>query len=974
MTDRDGTSSGVAPTGPGSPTGEAPSLWRRLERALFEPRSQLLSPEERSRLRILALFALSGILLAGAIDVAFWMASERYVIPWYLYLVFVLAYVCGRLGYRRVGALLLVYSPSLLAVVRLSTRAAYDPLIPLMNLAIAPLAAAILLAWQDVALLVAVEAALPVVLVAVVPHAFPRPAIAVYPVVLTVFVGGLVVALMRQRDRLEQLRRQDLQAREEHYRALVSNVPGVVYRLAGRAGDRRVTYLSDGTRSLTGFDPPDLLAGRPALSDLIHPDDRERVRSDRERGLTERRAYALEYRLLRRDGGARWVLDRGHEVRGQDDADCVDGVLIDISERRFAIAEQERLAAIVEATSDLVSTAQLDGALRYMNRAGRRLLGWAEDADIGLRHIPDAHPPWARKTVEEEGIPAAIRTGVWAGETAILGPDGREIPVSQVIMAHRSAAGDLEFLSTIIRDISDRMAAESEHKESEERFRLLAGAAFEGIAITAQGRVVDANEQLCAMLRAERDQIVGRSALDFVASESLQMVLAHLRSGSEEPYEHMAQRADGSVFPVEVRARTIPSGGHPQRVTALRDLTERKRLEDERAELERQAQHNQRLESLGLLAGGIAHDFNNLLVAVLGNLDLAAADLAPDAPQRRQLEQAEHAAKQGAALARELLAYSGRGRFDVRPLDLSALVAESGHLLRAAISKTIRLEMRLQNPLPLIMGDASQLQQVVMNLIVNAAEAVGEKGGAIVLSTRVEECDAVLLGRSRLATKPAPGSFVCLEVMDDGCGMEPETLERLFEPFFSTKLAGRGLGMAAVQGIVQGHKGAILVDTSPARGTTSRIFFPAAAGSVDAVAPPSPVPAPARRAAQLEPGGLVMVVDDEAMVRSAAQAMLEHLGFSVVTAADGSEALDLFRRIGSEVALVILDLTMPEMDGLETLTELRRERPDLPVLLASGFDETEISARCGSQRPDGFLEKPYRLATLETAVQRVLLG
>jgi PAS domain S-box-containing protein len=746
----------------------------------------------------------------------------------------------------------------------------------------------------------------------------------------------------------------------------VANVPGVVYRVS-RGHERKVLYVSEGIRALAGW-APDAFLGPEArtLEDLVHADDRKRARAERDRSLDEGRPYSLEYRIVAADDTVLWVLDRGHPVGG-----CVDGVLIDVSPRRSAIAELERLAAIVDATTDFVGLALPDGRLRYVNRAGRRILGWGEH--VLTRQIRDAHPRWASEIIQRLGIPTAIQRGVWVGETAVLDRDGREVPVSQVIMAHRSATGELEFLSTIARDLSERAAAEAASRESEERFRLLASAAFEGIAVTEEGVVVDANEQLAAVLGLERKQLIGRAVMDFVAPESRDDVTAHLRSGSEEPYEHLAQRADGSVFPVEIRARTISSGGRPQRVTALRDVTERKRAEEERIALERRAQHGQKLESLGVLAGGIAHDFNNLLVAVLGNLDLVTAGLPPNSPGRRHLDQAVHAAQRGAGLARELLAYSGRGRFDVRPLDLSALVDEMGQLLRAAVHKTIRLDVRLEQPMPSIMGDASQLQQVVMNLIVNAAEAIGERPGTIVLTTGIGECTADTLDRSRLQEKPPPGRFASIEVTDDGCGMTTTVQQRLFDPFFSTKLAGRGLGMAAVQGIVQGHGGAVLVDTTVGKGTTFRVYLPLAslAAEVAAAMPSRGTPSAEGR---IEQGGLVLVVDDEDVVREATRSMVEHLGFSVVAATDGGEAVKLFERLGEHIAFVLLDFTMPVMDGPATLAELRRLRPDVKVLLASGFDQAETSERCGIERPDAFLQKPYRLATLRETVETVVLG
>jgi two-component system cell cycle sensor histidine kinase/response regulator CckA len=956
-------------------SGGRPSPWRRLELWLIEPASAVTPPEDRSRCRLLAAMALTTITAAACVEAAFWSASRDYTWAWYLHAMFAGGYILGRRGHVRSGALLLAYALPVNALIRVGTGVAFSPMVPLTTLVFPPLVAGILLTRFDVVLLLAVEMALPLALVALLPAGSLGVDVVAGPMALTFAVGVLVLAFMRHRDTLERLRQQDLRAREQHLQALIANVPGVVYRATSEGVGHTLTYVSGGVRALVGSSPEDLLRSGRMLDDLVHADDRERVREERRSSLRDRGSYSLEYRLTGAPEGVRWVLDRGRSVRDEiDSTDCVDGILIDVTTRVAALAEKGRLASIVEATSDLVATAHADGRLLFMNPAGRRLLGWGHEEDVSLRRIPETHPPWASEIVERVGIPTAITQGVWAGETAVLDSRGHEVPVSQVIMAHRSTTGRLEFLSTIMRDLTERATADAARKESEERFRLLASAAFEGIAVTTQGRVADANEQLCAMLGLERAQLVGREVMEFVAPESRPLVLEHLRKGSEEPYEHLALRADGSVFPVEIRARTIPSAGRPQRVTALRDLTERKRAEEERVALDRRAQHSQKLESLGVLAGGIAHDFNNLLVAVLGNLDLATVGMARDASARHFLDQAEHAARLGAELARELLAYSGRGRFVVRPIDLSAMVDGIRQLLRAAIHKTIRLETHLEPALAPVMGDASQLQQVVMNLIVNAAEAIGERPGTITLTTGVEDCDADLLERNRLAVKTPPGRFARIEVRDDGCGMTTDVQERLFDPFFSTKLAGRGLGMAAVQGIVQGHGGAILVDSVPGRGTAFRVYLPVAGTAADAEAEVTSAPAVSGHGIRIERGGLVMVVDDEPVVRETSSGMLEHLGFSVVTAVGGREAVELFRRVGDQVTFVLLDLTMPDMDGLATLAELRRLRHDLKVVLASGFDETAISERCGTERPDGFLQKPYRLDTLEKAVEAALLG
>ncbi len=617
MSSRDTPPSSAAPASSAS-GGGSHTLVARLWSRLTEPPSSL-SEEDRPRARLLAVLSLAGLAAGGCVETAFRVASPRYGIDWLFLGMAAASYALGRRGYVRGGGLLLVYTLPIDALVRVGTGVAFDPLVPLTALVLSPLLAAMLLTRLDVLVLLAVELAVPLALVAWVPSAFSQPAVIAAPMALTAVVGVLVVAFMRHRDVMEAVRQHDLRASEERFRALVANVPGVVYSVAGP--ERRAVYVSDGVRDLVGFGP-EAFVGPEAqtLDGLIHPEDRERVRAERDRSRRQRSPYILEYRLVGALG-VRWVLDRGREARGEPGA--ADGVLIDVSLREAAVAETQRLAAIVEATSDFVAMAHPDGRLRYLNRAGRALLGWGDDEDIASRGIRDTHSQEALDFVEREAIPTAVRRGVWAGETLLRTRDGRELPVSQVIVAHRSTDGELEFLSTIMRDLSERAAAEAASRESEERFRVLASATFEGVAVTAEGRVVDANERLAEMLGLARAELIGRFVMDFVAPESRETVLDHLRRGSEEPYEHVARRADGSFFPVEACARTIPSRGRPQRVTALLDLTERKRAEEERLALERRAQHSQKLEGLGVLAGGIAHDFNNLLVAVLGNLDLA---------------------------------------------------------------------------------------------------------------------------------------------------------------------------------------------------------------------------------------------------------------------------------------------------------------------------------------------------------------
>jgi PAS domain S-box-containing protein len=383
-----------------------------------------------------------------------------------------------------------------------------------------------------------------------------------------------------------------------------------------------------------------------------------------------------------------------------------------------------------------------------------------------------------------------------------------------------------------------------------------------------------------------------------------------------------------------------------------------------------EARHVQKLESIGVLAGGIAHDFNNLLHVVLGNADIAMRQLPPGTAAREPLEEVIRATLRAADLTRQLLAYSGKGAFVIRHLDLSSEVREMATLLRTAISKQATLAWELAPDLPAVSADPTQIRQIVMNLITNASDALREEGGTITLRTGVttsEELKDNRFGEPRPGESKelAPGPYVYLEITDSGSGMTPDTLNRIFDPFFSTKFSGRGLGLAAVMGIVRGHQGLIRIRTEPGLGTSFRILLP-------------PVPGLARKeedTAGVRSGwqgsGTILVVDDEEGVRDVAERMLQDIGFSTLTAPDGREALDMLERANGQISGVLLDLSMPRMGGQETLQRLRSTQPDLPVVMMSGHTEQVVAEQLGqSLQSTAFLQKPFVAEDLVTAFRR----
>jgi two-component system, cell cycle sensor histidine kinase and response regulator CckA len=476
-----------------------------------------------------------------------------------------------------------------------------------------------------------------------------------------------------------------------------------------------------------------------------------------------------------------------------------------------------------------------------------------------------------------------------------------------------------------------------------------------------RGIVREANRSAAQLFGTEPERMIGKPIARYVAKEDRDRVNAEIARWQTEPaaqtLEVRLQPQSAPAFDAMV-ALSVARGGPEDKavgfrwlirdISAHRQLTDELRGREEAARREAQAseasaRHVQKLESIGVLAGGIAHDFNNLLHVVLGNADLARLHIPDDSEAREHLDEVVRATQRAAELTQQLLAYSGRGEVENLHLDLSSEVREMATLLRTAISKQATLVWDLTDDLPAVCGDPAQIRQVVMNLITNASDALGEAPGTITLRTGTD----------------AEGSengipLVFLEVADTGCGMDSSTLQRIFDPFFSTKFTGRGLGLAAVMGIVESHHGRVRIKTAPGEGSTFRVTFPGVDESADK--------APRRNSRVGWRGqGTVLVVEDEEGVREVVSRMLQRLGFQVLEAGDGIEALEVIEQHDGILTAVLLDLSMPRMAGQETLFHLRERTPDLPIVLMSGYTEQEVAAKILSTTSGavGFLQKPF---------------
>jgi CheY-like chemotaxis protein len=367
-----------------------------------------------------------------------------------------------------------------------------------------------------------------------------------------------------------------------------------------------------------------------------------------------------------------------------------------------------------------------------------------------------------------------------------------------------------------------------------------------------------------------------------------------------------------------------------------------------------------------VLAGGIAHDFNNLLTGILGNISLAVDTVEDSNPAKPILQDAIEASERAAHLTQQMLAYAGKGRFVIEAIDISALVRAISSLVRSSIPKHVTLRLDLDPTLPFVEADVAQMQQLIMNLMINGAEAIPEdRQGTVLVTTRSQEVDAEYIKETFGAGDITPGQYIAINVHDNGVGMDEETMAKIFDPFFTTKFTGRGLGLAAALGIVRGHKGTLKVFSTPGQGTTFKVLLPANPAARDNAAPRGVE-------TNLAGAGTVLIVDDESIVRKAATSSLERYGYTVVTANNGRQGVERFRELHKQLVIVILDTTMPVMNGEETLDHMRSIDPHVPVVLSSGYNEVEAIRRFAGKGLSGFIQKPYSASALAEKIRAVL--
>ena len=642
------------------------------------------------------------------------------------------------------------------------------------------------------------------------------------------------------------------------------------------------------------------------------------------------------------------------------------------------LASEEKFRLMFETSPLGMVLCEMDGTFVQANRAYLDIIGYSHEEALKLSYW-DVTPREYDEN-EAEQLRSMKETGRYGPyEKEYVRKTGERVPVLLNGMVVKEADG-VERIWSIVEDITERKQAEEELH----RYERIVSSTTDMLALRDRDHVyLAANAAYAQAFTKTPDEMIGRTPAEVFGDDVFYTVIRPMAerclAGESVRYRDWFDfPATGRRYMDVAYAPHLGPGTEVRGyVVTARDVTDAKRAEEQRLSLERQMQHAQKLESLGVLAGGIAHDFNNLLMTILGNADLALFELSPYAPARENIEEIEKASKQAAELAKQMLAYSGKGRFVIKPIDLREIVEEMAHLLKVSISKKATLKYNFADNLPPIDGDATQIRQIIMNLITNASEAIGDNVGVISLSTGTMECDRAYLdgGYEILRTgldEPLPeGRYVYLEVSDTGCGMDNEAIEKVFDPFFTTKFAGRGLGLAAVLGIVRGHHGTINIYSELGKGTTFKILFPASELPVsdDAIQKQN-----GSKAATWRGRGTILLADDEKSVFDVGKKMLNKMGFSVLTATDGREAVEVFRKHADQIDCVLLDLTMPHMDGEQAFRELRRIRPDVKVILSSGYNEQDATQHFGAKGLAGFIQKPYVMATLRAKLMEVLPG
>jgi len=741
--------------------------------------------------------------------------------------------------------------------------------------------------------------------------------------------AAIVIILNRNRLLLEEVRTRrqvenDLKKSESKFRSIFENAVEGIYQ---SAPDGRLINVNPALARAVGYESPRemLESGIGIEHYYVDPADRKRLlQALHEHGTVK----DFVVRLRRRDGSIAWAKSNAHVIRDeQGHVLYYEGSVEDISARREAEETVRRLAAVVRHSREMVILAEMDGRMIFLNEAGSRMLGIDQD-EVGTTTIRQVFPGRWKDLLEREVLPATAKTGgTWEGDLQYVNLETGSLTDAHALFftIDDPGAGDRRYLVNISLDVT-------RHKLAEEKFTKVFMLAPDGIAISRlhDGLIIDTNLGFEDISGLTRSEAVGKTSVEvnFWADPSDRLFLVEeLKAGRDVLHrEFQFRRKDGAVRDGIYSARPIQIAGEACLVFVMQDVTDRKRLEEERRKLEQQLNQSQKMDAIGQLASGVAHDFNNILTGIQGNTSLMMLDYDPGHPHRQRLSQIEEQVMRGAKLTRQLLGFARGAKSEVESVAINALIQNTAHFFLET-RKEIKVIWNLQEDVYPVRADAGQIEQVLLNLFINAGHAM-PSGGELYLQTA-----NVMLARDEAqAFETLPGDYVKISISDTGVGMDQETLKHIFEPFFTTRSqqGGTGLGLASVYGIIRNHGGAIRADSEPGKGSTFSIYLPS---SLNKVAQADHAPQEGLRTGS----GSILLVDDEPMILDTASSLLNMLGYTVFQAANGQEAIDTYREMHDRIDLVILDLIMPGMSGSQTVENLKTIDPEVKIILSSGY-------------------------------------
>jgi PAS domain S-box-containing protein len=617
---------------------------------------------------------------------------------------------------------------------------------------------------------------------------------------------------------------------------------------------------------------------------------------------------------------------------------------------------EERFRSLYNNTTIGMYRTTPDGRILMTNPAGLRILGYDSFSELEKRNLEnegfesgDSRKEF-RTLLEKDGF-------VRGFESKWKRIDGSGIIVHENAAAVRDSRGNVLYYDGTFEDVTERRQAEEALLESEERLRRLSSAAFEGIVFSEDGKIIDANEQLAHMLGYTLSELIGTFAVEFVAPESRDFILEKMRTGYEGTYEYFCLRKDGTIFPVEARGRMLMLQNRKVRVTAIRDITEKRALEQ-------QIIQSQKLESIGTLAGGIAHDINNILQIISGHSHMLAARGMDHPKFEKSVQTIIQACDRGTATVKQILAFARKATVQQSLVRPNTLIDELAQMISGTFPRTVHILKNLEHPLPYVNIDATQMNQVLLNMCINAKDAM-HGAGVLTISTHLAS------GTTLQERYPdAIGNdYVMISVADTGEGIDETTKERIFEPFFTTKDKGKGtgLGLSVAYGLVRQHNGFVDVVSSPGKGTTFQILLPAIEGE-------GPTEHVESRVDEHAPGGdeTILVVEDEEELRALAKVQMEARGYTLLFASSGLEGLQTFIEHENDIRLVITDYGMPAMTGGDLLRAIRRKSKNVPIVILSGFLEPELSKQLLADGATDFVLKPVQMKTLLSKVRTIL--